>query len=73
MNELHNDACQSDVELHLLLLLHLASVTCIGLGLVLLLLEKGNHLCVLLLNPFDFGQVTLDIAPHCLLFLLHFF
>ena len=73
INELLNDARISDIELHLLLLLDLASVTCIDLGLVLLLLEKSNHLSVLLLHPLDFGQVPLDIAPHCVLFLLHFF
>jgi hypothetical protein len=61
----------SDVELH-----HLAPIVglvahlLLHLGLVLLVLQEGQHLRVLLLQALHVHQVALDVAPQRLL-LLH--
>ena len=63
---------QSDVELH-----HLASIVglvahlLLHLGLVLLVLQEGQHLRVFLLEALLVHQVALDVAPQRLLLLLH--
>jgi len=62
----------SDVELH-----HLPSIVglvahlLLHLGLVLLVLQEGQHLRVLLLQALHVHQVALDVAPQRLLLLLH--
>ena len=65
---------QSDVELHHLpavrgLVAHLL----LHLGLVLLVLQEGQHLHVLLLEALHVHQVALDVTPQGLLLLLDLF
>ena len=62
---------QSDVELH-----HLAPIVglvahlLLHLGLVLLVLQEGQHLRVLLLQALHVHQVALDVDPQRLLLVL---
>ena len=45
----------------------------LNLWLILLILQKGQHLCVLLLQTLYIHQVGLGVIPHSLFFLLHLF
>ena len=65
---------QSDVELHHLhavrgLVAHLL----LHLGLVLLVLQKGQHLCMLLLDALHVHEVSLGVGAQGLLLLLDLF
>jgi hypothetical protein len=64
----------SNVKLHLTrLLLHDTSVALVHLRLILLVLKEGEHLRVLLLEALYLREIALDIPPHRLLLLFHFF
>ncbi len=53
--------------------MHLPSIACIDLGLILLIVEEGEHLCVLLFEALDLLQVTLYVSTHGFFFLLYLF